>query len=70
MATKNISATIEEDLAEKLNDLAQKTHRKKSYYINQALREYLEAIEDYEIALSRKDGEAVPLEIAKKELDL
>ena len=70
MATKTLSATIDEDLSEKLNRLAQQTHRKKSYYVNEALREYLEAVGDYEIALSRRKGETVPLEEAKKELGL
>lgn len=70
MSTKNISATIDENIAEKLDSLAKQTNRKKSYYINQALREYFEAIEDYEIALSRKGGHTVAFEEAKKTLGL
>jgi RHH-type transcriptional regulator, rel operon repressor / antitoxin RelB len=70
MATKILSATIDEKLAEKLSKLAAETNRKKSYFVNQALKEYLEEIEDYEIALKRKDGEPIDLEQVKKELNL
>lgn len=70
MSTKNISATIDDDIAEKLDSLARQTNRKKSYYVNQALREYFEAIEDYEIALSRRGGPTVTFDEAKKTLGL
>ncbi len=70
MATKTISATVDEDIVKKLEILAKETHRKKSYFVNQALLEYLEAIEDYEIALSRRGGVTVPLDEAKKELGI
>ena len=70
MATKTISATVNEELAEKLDSLAKETHRKKSYFVNQALQEYFEAIDDYEIALSRRGGETVTLSEAKKELGI
>ena len=70
MATKVISTTIDEILAEKLNKLAAETHRKKSYFVNQALKEYFEEIEDYELALRRKSGELVILSQAKQELEL
>jgi len=70
MATKILSTTIDEALAEKLNKLAAETHRKKSYFVNQALKEYFEEIEDYELALQRKSGESVNLNQAKHELEL
>ena len=70
MARKNLSATVDEDIAEKLEALSEETNRKKSYYVNQALREYFEALEDHEIAFSRKGGESVSLEDAKKALGL
>jgi RHH-type rel operon transcriptional repressor/antitoxin RelB len=70
MATKVLSATIDEELAKKLEELASETHRKKSYFVNQALKEYFEELEDYEIALQRKNGTAVPLDKAKEELGL
>jgi predicted DNA-binding protein len=70
MATKTISATVNEELAAKLDSLAKETHRKKSYFVNQALLEYFEAIEDYELALSRRGGETVSFKVAKKELGI
>ena len=70
MATKVLSATIDEKLAQKLEELASETHRKKSYFVNQALKEYFEELEDYEIALQRKNGKSVSLDQAKGELGL
>jgi predicted DNA-binding protein len=70
MATKPISITIDEALAEKLSKIAEDTHRKKSYFVNKALEEYFEEIEDLEIALKRKGGKSTPLSKVKEELDL
>jgi RHH-type rel operon transcriptional repressor/antitoxin RelB len=70
MATKPISITIDEELAAKLDKIASETHRKKSYYVNQALKEYFEELEDYEIALQRRGGESVPLDRAKEEIGI
>ena len=70
MATKSLSTTIDVEIADKLEKLSKDTHRKKSYYVNQALHEYLEEIQDYEIALSRKGGESISLANAKKELEM
>ena len=70
MPTKPISITIDEDLAAKLERIATETHRKKSYFVNQALKEYFEEIEDYNIALQRRGGETVFLDKAKEELGI
>ncbi len=70
MATKPISITIDETLAEKLAKIAEDTHRKKSFFVNQALREYFEEIEDYELALKRRSGKSTPISRARKELSL
>ena len=70
MATKVLSTTIDENLAERLEKLARETHRKKSFYVSEALRNYFEEIEDYEIALARKGDKSVSLEKARKELGL
>ena len=70
MATKPISVTIDEDLSEKLAKIAEETHRKKSYYVNQALTEYFEQIEDLELALERRGGESTPMSKVKKELNI
>jgi RHH-type rel operon transcriptional repressor/antitoxin RelB len=68
MATKPISITIDEKLAEKLSKIAEDTHRKKSYFVNKALEEYFEEIEDLEIALKRRGGKSTPLSKVKEEL--
>jgi len=70
MATKPISITIDEALAEKLSKIAEDTHRKKSYFVNRALEEYFEEIEDLEIALKRRGGKSTPISKAKEELSL
>ena len=70
MATQPISVTIDEELAERLNKIAADTNRKKSYFVNQALREYFEEIEDYEAALERRGGNSTPISKAKEALDL
>ena len=70
MATKPISITIDEALAEKLNKIAEDTHRKKSYFVNRALEEYFEEIEDFKLALKRMGGESTPISKAREELGL
>ena len=70
MATKPISVTINEALAEKLTKIAEDTHRKKSYFVNKALEEYFEEIEDLEIALKRSGGKSTPISKAKEDLGL
>ena len=70
MATKAISVTIDQELAEKLANIAEETHRKKSYFVNMALQEYFEEIEDLELALERRGGKATPIDKAREELGL
>jgi predicted DNA-binding protein len=70
MATRPISITIDEELAEKLAKIAEDTHRKKSYFVNKALQEYFEEIEDLELALERRGGKSTPIDTAKEELGL
>ena len=70
MAMRVVSATVDEGLAERLENLAAETSRKKSYFVNQALKEYFLALDDFEIALKRRGGAATPIERAKEELGL
>ncbi|MCX7031172.1 MAG: ribbon-helix-helix protein, CopG family [Spirochaetes bacterium] len=70
MATRVLSATVDEVLADRLESLAAETSRKKSWFVNQALKEYFDAIDDYETALERKGGASTTLEKARKELGL
>ena len=70
MATRVVSASIDEELAKRLDQVAAETQRKKSYFINQALKEYFEELEDYEVAMSRRGGASTPVEDAERELGL
>ena len=70
MAKRVVSASIDEALAAKLDRVAADTNRKKSYFINQALKEYFEAVEDHEIALTRRGGASTPLDEVERDLGL
>ena len=70
MAKRVVSASIDEALAAKLDRVAADTNRKKSYFINQALMEYFEAVEDHEIALTRRGGASTPLDEVERDLGL
>jgi RHH-type transcriptional regulator, rel operon repressor / antitoxin RelB len=70
-----LGVRLPEKLEQRLNKLADETHRTRSYYVKRALEEFLQDQEDYLIALSRsekvKRGERTyTLEEAKKKLGL
>ena len=48
-----INVRISEDTEKRLEELANKTHRPKSYYIKDMLERYLEEYEDAYLALER-----------------
>ncbi len=48
-----IGLRVDESTEKRLEKLAKETNRSKSFYVREALKLYLEEIEDYEIALSR-----------------
>lgn len=70
MPTRVLSATVDKALVERLERLADETSRKKSWFVNQALKEYFDALDDYETALERKGGSSTTLSKARKELGL
>lgn len=70
MATRPISITIDEELAKKLEKIAADTHRKKSYFVNKALEEYFEEIEDLELAMQHRGGQSTSILEARDELGL
>lgn len=45
-----IAVRLSENLEKRLNDLAKETHRTKTYYIQQAVEDFLEEYEDYYLA--------------------
>jgi predicted DNA-binding protein len=70
MTKRVLSATIDESLAERLDRLAAETSRKRSWFVNQALEEYFDALDDYETALRRKGASTTTLANARHELGL
>jgi predicted transcriptional regulator len=70
MAKRVLSATVDETLADRLDRLAAETSRKRSWFVNQALEEYFDALDDYETALKRKGGATITLANARHELGL
>ncbi|MCK4827956.1 ribbon-helix-helix protein, CopG family [bacterium] len=54
------------EIERRLEELAKKTGRTKSYYARQAILEYLEDLEDYYLAEERlksfREAKAIPLE--------
>lgn len=64
---------LPEKMDKRLSQLAKETHRTKSYYVKQAIEEFLEEREDYLLALAameryeRGEEKAIPFEeILKK----
>ena len=66
---------LPEALEKRLESLATRTHRSKSYYLKKALEQFLEDREDYLLAASRlaeykKNGEkGIPFEEIVKKMD-
>ena len=67
-----LAVRLPDILEERLSLLAKKTHRSKSYYVKQAIQDFLDEQEDHLIALSRleKKNPRLTLEEMKSRLDL
>ncbi|MCC6377101.1 MAG: TraY domain-containing protein [Microbacteriaceae bacterium] len=50
MATKQLNVRLTEELDERLENLARKTGRSKSFYVTEAIEESIEDYEDYFLA--------------------
>lgn len=48
-----LAVRLPDNLEERLSQLAKQTHRSKSYYVKQAIQDFLDEQEDRLIALSR-----------------
>jgi RHH-type transcriptional regulator, rel operon repressor / antitoxin RelB len=69
---RSMTVRLEDDLDERLENLARQTGRTKSYYAKLALQEFLDEQEDYMLgiaALERREP-TIPLEDLEKELGL
>ena len=67
-----IAVRLEEDLEKRLEHLSKETGRSKSYYVKQAIENYLDDREDYLLALSVLEAEepVKSIEEVRKELGL
>lgn len=67
-----LAVRLPEKLEHKLENLVEETGRSKSYYVRQAIEEFLEDREDYLIAVSRleKKNSRLTIEEMEKRLGL
>jgi RHH-type transcriptional regulator, rel operon repressor / antitoxin RelB len=67
-----VAVRLPKELDERLDRVANETHRSKSYYIRKALELFLEDKEDYLLAVARLEEKnpRIPLDEALKQLDL
>lgn len=67
-----ITVRLDPEMEERLKRLAQETGRSKSYYVKQAIENYLEEKEDYLLALAvlEKDEPRKSITEVRKELGL
>ena len=69
---KQVNIRLSDEMYNRLNKLAEKTGRTRSYYVKEAILEYMEDMEDTYLAISRIENPEgdLSLEEAKKELGL
>jgi RHH-type rel operon transcriptional repressor/antitoxin RelB len=67
-----LAVRLPEKMEERLSELARQTHRPKSYYVKQALQDFLDEHEEHLLALSRleKNNPRLTLEEMERRLDL
>lgn len=69
-----LAIRLPEEIEKRLEELAKKTGRTKSYYVRQAILEYLEDMEDYYLAEERlksfNEAKNIPLEEIMKRYGL
>jgi RHH-type rel operon transcriptional repressor/antitoxin RelB len=69
-----LAIRLPEEIEKRLEELAKKTGRTKSYYVRQAILEYLEDMEDYYLAEERlksfNEANTIPLEEIMKRYGL
>ena len=67
-----LAVRLEPEMEDKLTRLAKETGRSKSYYVKQAIENYLEDREDYLLALSvlERDETRKSIQEVRKELGL
>lgn len=69
---RSVTLRLDDDLDQRLGNLARQTGRTKSYFAKLALQEFLDEQEDYVLAIAARDRKesAVTLDDLEKELGL
>jgi RHH-type rel operon transcriptional repressor/antitoxin RelB len=65
-----LAVRLPKELEQKLERVAQETHRSKSYYIRKALEQFLEDREDYLLAIARLEENNPRVSYEKMRTDL
>jgi RHH-type rel operon transcriptional repressor/antitoxin RelB len=67
-----LAVRLPETLDDRLTELSEQTHRSKSFYVKQAIQDYLDEHEDHLLALARleKKNPRIDLEEMERRLDL
>lgn len=67
-----LAVRLPDDVEQRIEALARQTGRTKSFYVREALVEYLDDLEDYYLAEARqkKSKPGIPLEDVERELGL
>ncbi len=66
-----VNVRVPKEIEERLEELTRLTHRSKSFYVREALKAYIEDLEDYYISLERladKSSQRYTLEEVEKKL--
>ena len=66
MGKKTISATIDDKLSKRLDELCEETERKRSWIIERAIETYLDELEDVRVAKERLGDERLSSSAFKK----
>ena len=67
-----LAIRLPKDIEKRLEELAKKTNRTKTYYAREAILEYLDDLEDYYLAVARLEENlpSIPLEEVERQLGL
>jgi RHH-type rel operon transcriptional repressor/antitoxin RelB len=65
-----LSVEISKDEEKRLEDLSKKTGKTKDYYVKKAIHEFLEDLEDYNLAVERLDTIEETYTLAEVEAEL
>jgi RHH-type transcriptional regulator, rel operon repressor / antitoxin RelB len=70
--TVQIAVRVPEEVVKRLDRLARKTKRTRTYYVRQAILEHLQDLEDYYLALSRQEDSqpTIPFDEMERRLGL